>query len=198
MTTHKNVEILGWTKKNLSAVIRIGKADYGDFRNGTIYAISQMGEIYRPIDFNEEFFTRENLPESANWVLTKEQIFSEKSLRIISTINKEFASQTGSLDSFIRTKFEYEGLINGTSIHRIEMPEVYEGSVYYPMLNALKFFKEKMKLQQDLTKSHERSSKLATELISLKSRVFAKFFVGKLGKRASTRRNQEEKFINAI
>lgn len=198
MKTFKNIEIVGWTKKNLSAIIRIGFADYGDYRYGCLYAISQEGEIYRPIMHGAEFFTSENLPEAAKWVLTKEQVYNEKSQTIIDTINKEFSTQTGSLDAFIRITFEYRQLIEWSAVHNIEVPSEYNSSAYYTMKQAVELFKEKQKLQEELTKLKQTSSALRKELDTLKNKVFTKFFVGKLGKRASTRRNQENNFINLI
>jgi len=193
-----NIEIIGYTKRNLSYVIRIGFADYGDFRIGTLYALSQFGHIYRPVNYNEGYYTPETLPSENQWIRCKELPgFSQDTKKIIETINSQFHGQSHNLNRYIRTLFEYEQEINHTSIHHIKMPTEYDYS-YHVMDKALELYKKSNRLEKELKEKSNLCAQYATQLLNLKNKVFAKFFVGKLGIRSETQRKQRDRFIESI
>ena len=192
----KNFEIVGYTKKNLSPIVRVGFADYGDFRNGIKLAASwATGDFYRPV-YTEEYFTVDTLPEDAKWVL-KEFKLSEKAMKVVLTINNEFSSQSRSLSDYIRIFFDYHRKIYSMSIHNIDFPTEFKCD-YWAMYNCLGFFKENTELSNQLSDCRKINSEIVKTLNNIREVVFNKFYVGKLGKSGRTKQNQMNNFFKTL
>ena len=192
----KNFEIIGYTKKNLSPIIRVGFADYGDFRNGIKFAASwDNGNFYRPV-YVEEYFTVDTLPDSAKWVLRDFEL-SPTAQQIVNTINNEFSSQSKSLSDYIRISFNYYSKIYSMSIHNIDFPTEFKCD-YWAMYNCLGLLKEKTELSNKLSDCQKRNTEISKVLTKIRETVFNKFYVGKLGKREYTRQNQMNNFFKTL
>ena len=177
-----NYKIIGYTKKNLSPILFVGFADYGDFRNGAklVLSLNSM-EFYRPFKYGEEFFSPDNLPENAMWALDKKIELSEKAVSIVKKINTEYSSQSHSLSMYIDTHFDYHQKITRLQTHNIELPCEFCKD-YYPMCKALEFFNENNKLQKDVFLLKDRLTEVKKSYELLRVAVFNKFFVGKKAK----------------
>ena len=192
----KNIELIGYTKINLSPIYSIGLADYGDFRNSVnLVASWSTGDFYRPF-YGDDFFTKENLPDSAKWVLRGLEL-SNRANEIVSKINSEFSTQSRSLASYIHTYFNYKINVEHTQIHHIDFP--CEWSICeYSMIRCIELTKEVEAKSKALKIATERIIELRKMYDKLALCVFNKFFVGRLGKTAKTRSNQLIKFIQLL
>lgn len=198
-----NFRVIGYTKKNLSPVVRVGYADFGDFRHGTNIISDWDGNFYRPsvisnagIEFNE-FYYKEFLPNEFSKVAEREYVPSEKSKRIISEINKTYIGSVPNIVDYIVTLFRYETYVCGNSIHNVVFPEKYSID-YHIMLNAIRLKEELEELKRKHTLTTMQRNSCESELRKLKDKVFNRFFVGKIGKNKATIDKQRETFINLI
>ena len=192
----KNIELIGYTKINLSPIYRIGLADCGDYRNSIkLVASWSTGDFYRPF-YGDDYFTKEILPDSAKWVLRGLDL-SRQSNGIVSKINSEFSTQSRSLASYIRTYFNYKTNIEHTQIHRIDFPCEWSNCEYY-MIRCIDLTKEVEAKSKALKIATDRIVELRKMYDNLALCTFNKFFVGRLGKTAKTRSNQLIKFIQLL
>jgi hypothetical protein len=196
--SNSNVAVVGYTKKNLSPVIRVGFADCGDFSVCCHFAVKRGdGDIYRVVKLVEEFYTPEKLPEEAKWVLESRVELSVDTLKVVETINKEFSTQSGSLAKYIPVYFEYQLEFCCGQTGQIKCPTAYAPD-YHPMSNAIEYRERFEKAENSLRGWWFENHRLIAEIETLKERVFDKFFVGKLGKKKVTRDAQQNRFISAI
>ena len=172
----KNIELIGYTKINLSPIYRIGLADHGDYRKSIkLVASWSTGDFYRPF-YGDDYFTSETLPDDAKWVL-RGLALSTRANDIILKINSEFSTQSRSFVSYIHTYFNYKTNVEHTQIHNIEFP--YEWSnCEYSMSRCIVLSKELEAKSKSLKVSTERVIELRKMYDNLALCTFNKFFVG--------------------
>lgn len=180
----KNIELIGYTKINLSPIYRIGLADYGDYRhNISLVASWSTGDFYRPF-YGDDYFTEKTLPDESKWVL-RGLVLSNHANNIVSKINSEFTTQSRSLASYIRTYFEYKTKIEGERIHNIEFPGEWSNNEY-PMRRSILLTKEVEAKGKALKIATERIVELREMYDKLRTSVFNKFYVGYRGTAKTT------------
>lgn len=192
----KNIELIGYTKINLSPIYRIGLADYGDYRSCIKLVVSwSTGDFYRPF-YGDDYFTKETLPDSAKWVLRGLEL-SNRANEIVSKINSEFSTQSRSLASYIHTYFNYKTNVERTQIHHIEFPCEWS-SCEYSMRRCVMLAKEVEAKSKALKIATERIVDLRKMYDKLALCTFNRFFIGRIGKTSKTRSNQLIKFIQLL